>query len=144
MATTSVDTEQFRLRAFVESLIDQGEVEIHDELVPLTKMAGHLDGNEKAVLFRKAGSEGVEVVGNLLGNRARIGPAFGMDRADAPEPLSCDAWLDAHPPGFLKYLDAFRSDGLYGRWLRSKAFMVRVGDSIFLHGGLHTTVCRLL
>ena len=57
-------------------------------LVPLTKMAGHLDGNEKAVLFRKAGPEGVEVVGNLLGNRARIGLAFGMDRADAPEEIS--------------------------------------------------------
>ena len=75
--------------------------------------------------------------------------ALTADRADAlgplaPEPLSRDAWLDAHPPGFLKYLDAFGPDGLYGRWLRSKAFVVRVGDSIFLHGGLHTTVCRLL
>ena len=57
-------------------------------LVPLTKMAGHLDGNEKAVLFRKAGPEGVEVVGNLLGNRARIGLAFGMDRAVALEEIS--------------------------------------------------------
>jgi len=70
--------------------------------------------------------------------------ALAADRADAPEPLSRDAWLDAHPPGFLKYLDVFGPDGLYGRWLRSKAFVVRVGDSIFLHGGLHTTVCRLL
>jgi len=75
--------------------------------------------------------------------------ALAADRAEAlgplaPEPLSHDAWLDAHPPGFLKYLDAFGPDGLYGRWLRSKAFVVRVGDSIFLHGGLHTTVCRLL
>lgn len=75
--------------------------------------------------------------------------ALAADRADAlgplaPEPLSRDAWLDAHPPGFLKYLDAFGPDGLYGRWLRSKAFVVRIGDSIFLHGGLHTTVCRLL
>ena len=39
MATTSVDTELFRLRAFVESLIDQGEVEIHDML-----SAPHEDG----------------------------------------------------------------------------------------------------
>ena len=46
--------------------------------------------------------------------------ALAADRADAlgplaPEPLSRDAWLDAHPPGFLKYLDAFGPDGLYGR-----------------------------
>jgi UbiD family decarboxylase len=88
MAVTGVDTEQFRLRAFVERLIDQGEVEIHDAPVPLTKLAGHLDGNEKAVLFRKAGPEGAEVVGNLLGNRARIGLAFGMDRAAVPEEIS--------------------------------------------------------
>ena len=88
MATTGMDTEQFRLRAFVESLIDQGEVHVHDEPVPLTKMAGYLDGNEKSVLFRKAGPEGAEVVGNLLGNRARIGLAFGMDRADVPEEIS--------------------------------------------------------
>ena len=75
------DTEQFRLRRFVELLIEQDQVHIHDEPVPLTNMAAHLDGNEKAVLFRKAGPEGAEVVGNLLGNRARIGLAFGMDRS---------------------------------------------------------------
>lgn len=84
----ALDTERFRLRAFVERLIAAGEVTVHDEPVPLTSMAAHLDGNEKAVLFRKAGPEGAEVIGNLLGNRARIGLAFGMDRADVPEEIS--------------------------------------------------------
>lgn len=68
--------------------------------------------------------------------------ALATDRADAlgplaAEPLARDAWMDTHPPGFLEYLDAFGPDGLYGRWLRSKPVVVRVGDSIFLHGGLH-------
>jgi hypothetical protein len=55
----------------------------------------------------------------------------------APELLSRAAWMDAHPPGFLEYIDAFGPDGRYGDWLRSKPVVVQVGDSIFLHGGLH-------
>lgn len=55
----------------------------------------------------------------------------------ASEPLSRSAWMDSHPPGFLEYIDAFGPDGRYGRWLRSKPVVARVGDSIFLHGGLH-------
>jgi hypothetical protein len=55
----------------------------------------------------------------------------------APQPQSRSVWMDTHPPGFLEYIDAFGPDGRYGRWLRSKPVVVRVGDSIFLHGGLH-------
>lgn len=87
-ADNAPDTETFRLRSFVDRLIDQDEVDIHEEPVPLTRIAGHLDGNDKAVLFRRAGPEGAELVGNLLGNRARIGLAFGMDRAAVPEEIS--------------------------------------------------------
>jgi UbiD family decarboxylase len=88
MAGTGVDTEQFRLRAFVDYLIDQGEVDIHDEPVALTEMGSHLDGNPKAVLFRKAGPEASEIVGNVLGSRSRIGLAFDMDRARVPEEIN--------------------------------------------------------
>ncbi len=68
--------------------------------------------------------------------------ALTAERADAlgplaPDALSRDEWMDTHPPGFLEYLDAFGPDGPYGRWLRSKPIVARVGDSIFLHGGLH-------
>ncbi len=55
----------------------------------------------------------------------------------APQPLSREAWMDTHPPGFLEYIELFGPDGVYGRWLRSRPVVVRVGDSIFLHGGLH-------
>jgi 2,5-furandicarboxylate decarboxylase 1 len=82
------DCERFRLRNFVEALIENDQVEIHDQPVPLTALAGHLDGNEKAVLFRKAGPEQAEIVGNILGNGARIGAAFGMARADVPAEIN--------------------------------------------------------
>ena len=35
-ATSNIDMEKYRLRRFVDRLIDMGEVEIHDEPVPLT------------------------------------------------------------------------------------------------------------
>lgn len=82
------DTDRFRLRNFVERLIEHDQVEIHDEPVPLTGLAQHLDGNEKAVLFRRAGPEQAEVIGNILGNRARIGLAFDLPREQVPEEIN--------------------------------------------------------
>jgi len=34
--SAKIDLEKFRLRTFMNRLIDMGEVEIHDEPVPLT------------------------------------------------------------------------------------------------------------
>jgi 2,5-furandicarboxylate decarboxylase 1 len=95
--TNSVDTETFRLRRFVERLIAEDEVEIHDQAVPLIELGSHLDGNAKAVLFRQAGPERTEVVGNVLGSRERIAHAFDaaprdlaaevMKRLDSPQPV---------------------------------------------------------
>jgi hypothetical protein len=47
-----------------------------------------------------------------------------------------DAWMKAHPPGFLEYVEAFGPEGYYGRWLRSRQSVVQVGDTLFLHGGI--------
>ncbi len=82
------DCEGFRLRRFVDVLIAAGEIEIVEEPVPLTAVARRLDGNEKAVLFRRAGPEQAEIVGNILGSASRIGLAFGVPRADVPEEIN--------------------------------------------------------
>jgi 3',5'-cyclic AMP phosphodiesterase CpdA len=55
----------------------------------------------------------------------------------ATDPLPYGDWMEAHPPGFIEYMDAFGPDGTYGRWLRAKSVVVRVGDTLLLHGGLH-------
>lgn len=47
------------------------------------------------------------------------------------------AWLRSHPPGFVEYAEAFGADGVYGRWLRSKAIVETLGDTAFLHAGLN-------
>ncbi len=78
------DTERFRLRAFLETLAAREELTVIDRPVALTALARHLDGSDRAVLFRKAGPEEATVAGNVLGSRSRIGLAFGAPRADVP------------------------------------------------------------
>lgn len=75
---TKADTEKFRLRRFVERLAETNEVEIRSDPVDLASVAGILDGHDKAVLFRKAGPEGAELVGNVMGSRVRLAAAFGV------------------------------------------------------------------
>jgi hypothetical protein len=47
------------------------------------------------------------------------------------------AWIKAHPPGFVEHREAFSPQGKYGKWLRSLPVVNKVGDTAFLHGGIH-------
>jgi 2,5-furandicarboxylate decarboxylase 1 len=73
----AVDFERFRLRRFIESLGD-AELETRNEPVDLAGIAEVMEGNQKAVLFRAAGPEQAELVGNVMGGRSRIAAAFGV------------------------------------------------------------------
>ncbi len=77
------DLDRFRLRAFLEDLIGSDQLEVRDEPVDLADVAAILQGNDKAVWFRRAGPEGAELVGNVAGGRARLARAFGV----APDEL---------------------------------------------------------
>jgi hypothetical protein len=50
--------------------------------------------------------------------------------------LDESAWNEKHPLGFVEYQEALSRDGKYGRWLRSKPAVVKVGDTVFVHGGI--------
>jgi 2,5-furandicarboxylate decarboxylase 1 len=72
------DFEKFRLRRFVDTLISLGEVEIHDAPVPLTGMSAIIEGSgPKAVLFKQAGPERVEIAAKVAASRSRLVAAFG-------------------------------------------------------------------
>lgn len=58
----------------------------------------------------------------------------------APYQRDPEAWMAAHPPGFVEYVEAMGRDGRYGRWLRSKNVVLQIGDTVFLHGGISPTV----
>jgi len=46
-----------------------------------------------------------------------------------------DAWLAAHPPGWLEYREAMAPGGRYGKWLRDKRVSARVDGTLFMHAG---------
>ena len=75
-AASGVDMDKYRLRRFVDKLIDLGEVEIHDEAVSLTSLGTIIERTEKAVLFRNAGPEKAEIVAKTAGSRKRLLAAF--------------------------------------------------------------------
>ncbi len=75
-AASKIDFDKYRLRNFVDRLIQMGEVEIHDKPVPLTGLSPIIEGTEKAVLFKKAGPEQLEMVAKTAGNRTRLAAAF--------------------------------------------------------------------
>jgi 2,5-furandicarboxylate decarboxylase 1 len=74
--TTDIDFDKYRLRRFVDRLMQIGEIEVHDKPVPLTGLSPIIERTDKAVLFKKAGPEQVEMVAKTAGNRKRIAAAF--------------------------------------------------------------------
>ena len=81
------DLDRFRLRNFIEELIDTDQLDIRDERVDLADVATILQGNEKAVWFRNIGGEGVELVGNVVGGRERLARAFGVKASELRQEL---------------------------------------------------------
>ena len=73
------DTDRFRLRRFVERLVQMGECEVHEAAIDLVDVAGVLDGNPRATHFRAAGPERAELAGNVMGSRRRLAIALDTD-----------------------------------------------------------------
>ena len=71
----SADVERFRLRRFVDELNRVGELQTIEAPLDLIDIAGYLDGNPKAVLFRNVRSCTMDIVGNVMSSRQR--PARG-------------------------------------------------------------------
>jgi 2,5-furandicarboxylate decarboxylase 1 len=72
---SNLDLDRFSLRGFLDKLGPE-EVEIVDQPIDLADVAQALDGNRKATLFRAAGPEKQELVGNVLASRSRLARAF--------------------------------------------------------------------
>jgi hypothetical protein len=46
-------------------------------------------------------------------------------------------WMAEHPLGFFERRDAFGPKGVYGRWIRRHEAVAKIGDGLFMHGGLN-------
>lgn len=83
----SIDFDRFRLRRFIDELAGSEELEVREGPVDLADVATILQANPKCVLFRKAGPEGAELVGNVVGSRKRLARAFGVEPGGIVEEL---------------------------------------------------------
>lgn len=52
-------------------------------------------------------------------------------------------WIARHPPGFIEHREAFGPNGIYGKWLRQRSALARIGGVIFLHGGINPDLTSL-
>src|SRR5262252_2310605 len=75
---TAVDFESFRLRTFVERLVQLGEVEVHPEPVRLIDLSTIIEATPKATFFKDAGPQRYELVAAVSGSRTRVAAAFGV------------------------------------------------------------------
>ena len=51
-------------------------------------------------------------------------------------------WFERHQPGFVEHREAFSPSGPYGSWIRRNNAVVRINDSLFLHGGISPKYAR--
>ena len=79
MTKSKIDLEKFRLRRFVDRLIELGEVEVHEEPVPMIGLSTIIEATPRATLFKNAGPEHFELVAAVSGSRRRVAAAFGSD-----------------------------------------------------------------
>src|SRR5262245_64850859 len=73
------DLDKFRLRRFVERLIELGEVVIHRDPIALAELSAAIASTPKAMLFKDAGPDHLEMIAALSGSRRRLAAAFGVD-----------------------------------------------------------------
>jgi Calcineurin-like phosphoesterase len=52
-------------------------------------------------------------------------------------------WMTKHPVGFIEQRDAFSPKGVYGKWVRQRSALAKIGSVIFLHGGISPTVISM-
>lgn len=45
-------------------------------------------------------------------------------------------WESAHPLGYVEHREAWGVNGRYGRWIASHDAVIRINDTLFVHGGL--------
>lgn len=109
--------------------------------------AGAIYGDLRSVLpeeygeFREAGS--AAALDQAWREEARALQRAGRYPADAAEQEKRRrAWLESRPPGFVEHRRAFAPSGPYGAWIRGHNAVVRIGRTLFLHGGISPEYVR--
>jgi hypothetical protein len=82
--------------------------------------------------FRTAESEKLreEAYKGLAGEMAKQSPGGNGDDAFRKK------WDAEHPLGYFERRALFGPEGIYGKWIRGHNTVIKIDDSIFLHGGI--------
>jgi hypothetical protein len=119
-----------------------------DLLMSLESQASAAGGRVQVIL---GNHEGMNMLGETRDTSPELYRAFTDNASEARReqafqaaqkvargaPLDKNAWMSAHPPGYLEYRDAFAPNGRYGKWLRTKPVVVEIEDTVFMHGGIN-------
>lgn len=57
-------------------------------------------------------------------------------RKPKPDAAFRAQWLAAHPPGWVEHRAQFGPQGRYGKWIRGHNAVIRINDTLFVHGGI--------
>jgi len=76
-------------------------------------------------------------------NREKIEAAYRARDPKIPAEAIRDAWMKATPLGMLEHQAAWRPDGEIGKWVIGNPAVVKLGDTLFVHGGLSEVYAAL-
>ena len=69
-------------------------------------------------------------------NKAAIEAAYKTRDPNLTAAAIRAAWMQATPIGMLEHQAAWRPDGEVGKWVMSNPAVAKIGDSLFVHGGI--------
>ena len=75
--------------------------------------------------------------------RDRIEATYRSQNPKMPAAAIRAAWIKATPLGWIEHNAAWRPDGELGRWARANPAVLRVGGTLFVHGGLSAEYSKL-
>jgi len=76
-------SDKFRLRKFAERLVEIGEAKVHQKPIALADLSAAIAETSKAVLFKDAGPDHLEIIAAACGSRCRLATALGVDERQA-------------------------------------------------------------
>ena len=76
-------------------------------------------------------------------NRAAIEASYRAKDAALTETAIHGAWIAATPLGWVEHRLAWKPDGELGRWATRNPAIVKIGDTLFVHGGISAEYAKL-
>src|SRR6266849_4802011 len=112
-----------------------------DLLMRLEKQAEEADGYVHALI---GNHEAMNVYGDLRYTSAGEFASYRDENSEktraaalkTEHPADTARWEAQHPLGYFEHRKQFSPDGYYGKWIASHDAVIKINDTLFLHGGL--------